>query len=142
MPSRAVVSKWIDKSVGKSYDTDKKYGAQCYDLINAYTDFTKNPRIPGQYAKQIFDNANPKYYQKIKNTVTFVPKCGDIMVWGAWNGNPFGHTAVVQGANVAYFKSLDQNWYNASIKGSPARKVRHSYTSPRVIGVVRPKNVK
>lgn len=141
MPTPLQVAQWLDKSVGKKYDTDGAYGAQCYDLANAFADFVGVPRVPGAAAKVIFDNAG-KGYTKIRNTASFVPKVGDIMVWGAWGANPYGHVAVVRSANKDTFKSLDQNWINSSANGSPAAYVTHNYTNPAVIGVIRPNTIK
>lgn len=141
MPTPTQVAKWLDGSVGKRYNTDGVYGSQCVDLINAFADYCKNPRIRGN-AKDLWANANPKYYQKIVNTLKFVPRVGDIMVWNGWRGNPYGHVAIVKDANAITFKSLDQNWINANPNyGSPAAYVRHTYWNPSVIGVLRPRNI-
>lgn len=75
---------------------------------------------------------------KIANTTTAVPQKGDIIFWSPTvQGNP-GHVAIFIEGDASRFKSLDQNWFNASsTRGSVAKIVDHTYTrSGPVAGVV------
>lgn len=129
---------WILGSIGNRYDTDGMYGAQCKDYANAYSNFHGHPLQPSN-AYPTWTLAQDPFWQKLANTPTFLPQVGDIVVWGAWTGNPYGHIGVVLDANLNTFRSVDQNWFNAnSTTGSPAAIVSHNYTNPRVVGFLRP----
>ena len=58
----------------------------------------------------------PRGFKFYRNTASFVPKPGDMAVWGTASfNNGVGHTAVVVGpSNRNYFTSVDQNWRNAN----------------------------
>jgi surface antigen len=138
MATQAQAKQWILASVGKGYDTDGYYGRQCKDYANAYANFHGHPLQPSN-ANATWTIAQDPFWQKLANTPTFLPQVGDIVVWGAWTGNPYGHIGVVLDANLNTFRSVDQNWFNAnSTTGSPAAIVSHNYTNPRVVGFLRP----
>lgn len=138
MPTQLQAKQWIQASIGKRYDTDGYYGAQCKDYANAYAGFMGHP-LKASNANATWTLAQDPYWQKLANTPTFLPQPGDIVVWGAWSGNPYGHIGVVLDANLNSFRSVDQNWFNAnSTVGSPAAVVSHNYTNPRVVGFLRP----
>lgn len=138
MPTLQQSKDWILASVGKGYDTDGYYGRQCKDYANAYSSFHGHP-LKASNANATWTIAQDPYWQKLANTPTFLPQTGDIVVWGAWTGNPYGHIGVVLDANLNTFRSVDQNWFNAnSTTGSPAAIVSHNYTNPRVVGFLRP----
>lgn len=133
-------NEFIKAYEGKATDYDGAYGAQCVDLIKLYLDKVFDIK-PGSWG-------NAKYYwidfekhpelttnfTKIKNTLTFVPKKGDIMVWqGGINGG-YGHLAICTGdGNINHFYSHDQNW-----SGKVCKKIKHDYK--KVYGVLRPKD--
>lgn len=124
---------WINQSIGKRYDTDGYYGAQCKDLANAYASYMGHPLVPSN-AGPTWTLAQDGYWQKLANTATFVPQAGDIAIWG---GNPGHISLVLPGATTSTFKSVDQNWFNAnSTVGSPAAVVTHNYNN--VVGFLRP----
>ena len=99
----------------KYNDYDKHYGAQCKDLFSQFNhDVVGAPYIVGD-AKYLYLNYNNntnqgkllrQYYNRIPNTLTFVPKEGDVMIWNGWGTNPYGHVAVVSHANLFWFVSL------------------------------------
>lgn len=122
---------WVNAQVGKSIDFDDYYGAQCMDLILAYC--AKFGWRPTGNANTLQDQTPPAGWQKIKNSATFVPEPGDIFIFTM---APYGHTGVIISANMNSFTSIDQNWVNASINGSPAAIVNHNYNT--FWGVYRP----
>lgn len=128
---------WALSRVGAWIDTDGYYGAQCKDFVNAYTQENWGITFPGNACDLIYANM-PNGWQKIQNYDAFIPKPGDIAVWGGWGSNPYGHTAVIISANYYTFDSVDQNWVNSSSNGSAAAYVTHNYTSPKFWGVIRP----
>jgi hypothetical protein len=101
---------FITKYNGRGIDYDGAYGFQCVDLWRQYVKevlgFPQSKPIPG--AKDVWDTYLPEYYERISNTPTGVPKVGDIMIWGSAYG-PYGHIAVVTGANEKTFSCFSQN---------------------------------
>lgn len=136
--TRGQISNWLDSNVGSRYTTNgyngKSLGMQCKGLTNAYNDWLGTPRISAYYARDMYSNADGRYYTRLQNTPSFVPKLGDIAVFD-------NHTSIVKSANILSFVSLDQNWYNSGPMGSPGAWVKHNYLKPRVMGFLRPVNV-
>lgn len=124
---------WAVKHIGKELTAGQSNGAQCATFI---IEFLKDhfDVHPTGNAVDFIDYSYPKGFQVIKNTEEFVPQKGDIFVLD--NGK-YGHTGMVTGANQYLFDSIDQNWYNASDKGSPASFIQnHVYDD--FVGVIRP----
>lgn len=125
---------------GKATDYDGAYGTQCVDLIKLYLNKVFGIK-PGSWgnAKYYWLNFEKhselvKNFTKIKNTASFVPQKGDIMVWDGDKGNGAGHAAICTGdGTTSYFYSYDQNWNVKAMK-----KVKHDYRD--VYGVLRPKD--
>ena len=125
---------------GKATDYDGAYGAQCVDLIKVYLNKVFGIK-PGSWgnAKYYWLNFSKhseltKNFTKIKNTPSFVPQKGDIMVWDGDVGGGCGHVAICTGeGNTSEFYSYDQNW-----NGKQMHKVKHGYDN--VYGVLRPKD--
>lgn len=130
------IKEFFNKYNTRYADYDSTYGPQCKDLFNFYNkEVVGGQRIYGD-AKDLWNNATAlKFYTQIPNTLTFVPKEGDVMIWPAWKGNPYGHVAIVSSANMFWFTSFDQNFP----LGTPCHFQRHSYVNPKVLGVLRPK---
>lgn len=111
---------------------------QCFDLAVA---FCLDLGLPITifagllHARQIWTNPTPLSKEKfdfIPNTATFIPKMGDICVFG--NGVS-GHVSMANGVgNLGTFQSFDQNW-------SPAQQVsqiiNHDYDRDNLLGVLR-----
>jgi hypothetical protein len=127
--------KWINAVVGKYVDYDGVYGAQCVDLIKKY--FVEVIGIPAirNNAKDYWTNYPTAHFTRITNTPSFLPKRGDIMIWGTAVGQ-YGHIAIIDTANLNTFVSLDQNW-PFSNGTTPAKRITHNYNG--VLGVLRPK---
>lgn len=147
MKTQKQAIEWIKNSIGGQYDTDFWYGYQCFDYANAYWDYIIGGSLAGQGAKDIpFANDFTGKATVYKNTLSFLPKAGDIVVWGAsLNGN-FGHVAVVLEANLEIFTVVEQNWLSGGwtqgdAKGGTgwerATKRTHTYSSD--MWFIRPK---
>ena len=128
-------NEFIKKYLGKSIDYDGVAGVQCVDLIKMYLDKVFNIKA-GSWgnAKDYYLNFEKlplsKYFIRIKNTVSFIPKRGDICVWGS-ELNIYGHVAIATGeGDTRYFYSYDLNWGSKNVK-----KVLHSYRG--FLGVLR-----
>ena len=135
-------NEFIKKHNGKKIDYDGVCDVQCVDLAKAYLDEVCGVKT-GAWgnAHAYFDNFNnikplKDKFVRIYNTPDFVPKKGDIMVWGvSLNGN-WGHIAICDGeGDTTYFYSYDQNWTG---RNDPCTRVRHTYA--HVLGVLRPKD--
>ena len=128
-------NEFIEKYVGKSFDYDGVAGVQCVDLIKMYLDKVFNIKVGSLgNAKDYYLNFEKlpisKYFRKIKNTALFIPKKGDICVWGS-GLNIYGHIAIATGeGDTKYFYSYDLNWGSKNVK-----KVLHSYRG--FLGVLR-----
>lgn len=132
---------FVKKYKGKGIDYDKAYGVQCFDLANQYNkDVVGCGMFTGMYAKQIYEDFDKQtvkgYFTRIKNTPSFVPKKGDIVVWGGGLNGGVGHVAIATGeGDTKHFYSYDQNWTG---KNDPCTRIYHSYDY--VLGVLRPKD--
>lgn len=78
---------FVKKYKGKGINFDKLYGVQCFDLANQFNrDVVGCGMFIGLHAYMIYTNFDSqpvkKYFTKIANTPSFVPKKGDIVVWG------------------------------------------------------------
>lgn len=123
---------------GKSLDYDGLYGYQCVDLAKVYLDWCFGIK-PGAWgnAKDYWNNLNKpgmadNFYQ-VPNTRDLVVERGDIVVWGAMSGNPYGHVSIGLSGDINHFTSLDQNWGSNYV-----REVYHNYDG--VLGVLRVKD--
>lgn len=134
---------WMKSIEGKKIDYDGVYGAQCVDLIKKYfVDIIGIPAIKNN-AVDYWTNYPSAHFTRIANTASFIPKSGDIIIWGStkspgWDGKnvgTYGHIAIVWTATVDWFDSLDQNWPNSG-GTTPAKFIHHNYSA--IKGVLRP----
>lgn len=107
------IDNWIDEVKRMNgVDLDGYYGKQCMDLYNHYCINvlgTKRGETGCESAKYIVSTSNnTQFFDVYKNTLTFLPKKGDVAVW--ING-AYGHVAVViEDANMFRFKCIEQNY--------------------------------
>lgn len=102
---------WIYNSIDKQFDYDGWYGFQCFDIVNSYWSYVVGGSLAGVGAKDIpFANDFTGKATVYKNTPSFLPQAGDIVVWGASLNGGFGHTAIVTSANLEKFVVVEQNW--------------------------------
>jgi hypothetical protein len=134
---------FIKKHNGVAVDYDGAAGKQCVDLATAYFNEVfgsgiKNFWYDAHHFWDLFDKNTwlKANFTKVKNTPSFVPKKGDIVVWGGSLNGGIGHVAIATGeGNTKYFYSYDQNWLG---RNDPCTRVYHNYN--HVLGVLRPKN--
>lgn len=134
---------FITKYSGKKIDWDGKYQGQCVDLFRQYCHdvfgMKKQPR--GVYGAADFwenfelDPVLKLHFFRIPNTLDFIPKKGDVMVWKRSAGKGYGHISIVHSANVWTFISFDQNWRKLNV----SELTKHNYLYPGVYGVLRKK---
>lgn len=133
---------FVKAYMGKSIDYDGVSGVQCVDLVKVYMNkvFGMKPGAWGN-AKDYYENFNnisalKSNFTRIANTPDFVPKKGDICVWGknVSNSHNYGHIAIAKGeGNTKELYTYDQNW-----NGKAMKKVKHNYIA--FLGVLRPKD--
>lgn len=134
---------FIKKHNGVAVNYDGAAGKQCVDLATAYFNEVfgsgiKNFWYDAHHFWDLFDKNTwlKANFTKVKNTPSFVPKKGDIVVWGGSLNGGIGHVAIATGeGNTKYFYSYDQNWTG---RNDPCTKIKHNYN--HVLGVLRPKN--
>jgi|LSPZ01.1.fsa_nt_gi hypothetical protein len=108
---------------GEKVDVDGQFGGQCVDLFRRYCYDVigipyrmKNPipkAVPG--ARCFFENYHDdpdlmKNFDRIVNTVTAIPRPGDVMFWNKNVGSGYGHVAIYIAGDLKEFDSFDQNW--------------------------------
>ena len=119
------VRKYNGKKVETNYNGRPDTYYQCVDLVNQYI---KEVHGLGPIAGNgiSFDvNSDPNKWTYFRNTWSFVPKNGDIAVFGRLIG-PYGHVDIVyvdpwNPCNTKTFSSFSQNWP----KGSPSHIIKH-----------------
>lgn len=124
-------NEFIAKYNGHYVDYDLHFGNQCVDLMRQYCSdvfgingYTAIPSTGN--AKDIFRNfKDNRYFTKILNTPTGVPRKGDIIFWTTY---PFlygsaGHVAIFDSGDVNNVISFDQNYST----GTPCHFQKHSY---------------
>ena len=130
------VQLFIDEWNGKFIDFDYVYGNQCKDLIQKYvTECLALPPLPQGNACDMWTNYQKDLYTRYYNFPWAIPKKGDIMIWGPWVGNPYGHISIYVDGTMWNFRSFDQNF----AIGSPCHYQAHSYLRPFVKGWLRKK---
>lgn len=139
---------FIKKHLGKAMDYDGVSGVQCVDLIKYYLDevFGIKPGAWGD-ARNYYESftsysALTNNFTRISgNNASFVPKKGDIVVWGAnvSSNHNCGHIAIgIGGGTHNSFSTYDQNWNQKAMA-----KTTHSHTHSNgcpLLGVLRPKD--
>ena len=114
---------------------------QCVDVIRQYhKEVLLAPIVRGNAINYWYDYPYSatlqKYYTRIPNSLTFVPKLGDVVVFAATWRNPYGHIGISSSvANVFWVTVFEQN---DPLK-SPCHYKAYNYIYPRVLGVLRPK---
>lgn len=121
--------KFIEKYKGTFIDFDGRFGFQCMDLMRKYVKevhgFNPYTAIPAaETAKKCFNNFKTnKYYTKIPNSKTNVPKKGDIVFWGYYPTvtGLAGHVDIFDDGDLYTIVSFSQNYPT----GRPCEMVRH-----------------
>ncbi len=109
---------------------------QCVALAEAWGHNLRKSVIPCRYAYEMFANASPTQWQKIRNAPNIKPRDGDLVIWHERYGSA-GHVAVAQtiGTSLIVIHSLDQNWS----RYHRVSEENHHYSAENIIGWLRPR---
>jgi CHAP domain len=142
----ADVQNFMNTWMNRFLDTDgypSYWKYQCVDVFRKYqTDVVGNPLVPGNARDYWYnyprDPVLQQFYVRIPNTLTAIPKMGDVIIWDGWSADPYGHIAIcTAAAGMIYFTSFDQNW---PLRSPCHYQVHNFYPwSPKVLGWLRPK---
>ena len=122
---------------GHSVDFDGAYGAQCVDLVQAWSWYINGPRFVGDYAYQIYGQF-PNFYQSILNGKDNSPQKGDIVVFNVTFNGWAGDVVIATGKGKSVGKPDD--WFECFGQNFPTgqspilRNSKYDY----VIGWLRP----
>lgn len=125
---------WAKAQKGKGIDYDGYYGYQCMDLAAAYIMYvTDNKYRTWGNAIDAIRNSFGSYATIIKNTPSFVPKAGDVVVWTTGNFSTYGHIAIVlngnPGGDLQTITVIEQNFLGGGASFTEMATVRtHDYT--------------
>lgn len=146
---------WKHSVLGIGLDVDGAEGKQCVDVPKSWAQVcfpgvSWRTSIGYGNAKDMFANANPKYFTKITNNhddTSQLPKQGDIVVFAASPdpdkrytsvySNPWGHCAVVESANSHSLYLIQQD---GSTGQATVQEVTRPWLYTRCIGWLRPKS--
>ena len=124
--------------------SDKSNVFQCMDEAYLWTFCLGFPKATIQrlYARQVYtmaDDLTRKYFEVIPNTPEFIPRTGDLCVFDRTADNVAGHISVKsrKPGTLKTFETLDQNWAG----NGTARLITHNYDNPKLLGVLRPKEM-
>ena len=129
---------WFDKTVPYPVPDPNNLMGHCVQFIRwiliHYMDLPNWCSVVG--AKDFWEryktdpNMN-EHWERFENTPDFLPKKGDICIWGSGKGGGYGHIAMVCGdCTLNYFTSIESNW-----KPFKVSVVQHNYND--VIGFLR-----
>lgn len=134
MKTKAEGIAWAKAQKGKGIDYDGYYGYQCMDLAAAYIMYvTDNKYRTWGNAIDAIRNNFGNYAQIIKNTPSFEPQAGDVVVWTTGSFSKYGHIAIVlngnPGGDLQTITVLEQNWLGGGASFTEFATVRtHDYT--------------
>lgn len=131
--SRDEAAGWINSAIGKYWDYDGAYGAQCVDLIYYYYQYLGASPAGGNAINYTW-NALPSGWQRIQYYNGFVAQPGDIAVWRG--PTEYGHVALVLAANQWTMDVVENNHDGSGTKA--ANKWTYNYSSMSFYGVIRP----
>lgn len=105
---------WLYRSIGRKYDHDGWYGYQCYDYANAgWSVLYPGTSLEGLYAADIAKDNKALLKGKAtvhKNTLSFLAKPGDMVLFDKSYGEGTGHVAWVYSATLTSITVIEQNW--------------------------------
>lgn len=99
------------------YNLGLKY--QCVEYVKRYYHDYYNHKMPNSYghAKDLFDTDledvafnQARGLMQYRNSRYERPQVGDILIYGAYDGNPFGHTGIISKVTEDQVEFIQQNF--------------------------------
>ena len=118
---------------GKALNPDGAYGFQCFDVANQYWLYLFGHTLKGVGAADIptwnnFTGEATVY----ENTLSFLAKPGDVVIFNRNYGEGYGHVGIVISATSNSITILEQNWLGGAYWTPPEVTTRrtHGYDFP------------
>lgn len=127
-------------------DFDNVFGNQCVDVFKYYNhDVIGGPPVKGN-AIDYWEKYPKTHYVRVVNTITAIPKPGDVAIFEASKVLPLGHIGVVNWANLFIVNIFEQNWPVQGYYDSKGNFIgtgkchfrNHNYLSPKIKGWLHP----
>jgi hypothetical protein len=116
---------------------------QCMNVYRLYLDevlkVPQSPLVSG--AKDVWTKHRPEDLVRIPRSLITFPRKGDVVIWGAIPGNPWGHIGVCVSGGLTSMRVFDQNWplIPAGRAGFPAKAKITTHNYGYVLGWLRPR---
>lgn len=126
-------SKYLKYMEGKAWNPDRAYGFQCFDTANQYWMYLFGHMLKGIGAADIPTWNNFKGEAKVyENTLDFLAKRGDLVIFNRNYGGGYGHVGIVIKATLDYIVIIEQNWLGGAYWTPPEVTTRrtHGYDFP------------
>ncbi len=117
------------------YNLGLKY--QCVEFVKRYYYEVFDHKMPNSYghAKDLFDDSlgdvgynRERALTQFRNVRSYPPKANDILIYGAYPGNPFGHVAIISKVENDYIEIVQQNIGSTTRKKIKLVKFMDYYT--------------
>lgn len=111
------IEQFINTAVGKSFNPDNAYGLQCKDLADSYAIHLFGNwagTIRPANAIDVIERSNGEFFHKVYNNPNdpnLIPQRGDLVIWGAMSGNPYGHIALVESCDGNGVNVIEQDGF-------------------------------
>ena len=124
---------YLKSMEGKAWNPDNAYGYQCFDVANQYWIYLFGHSLKGVGAADIptWNNFTGEA-TVFENTLSFLAKPGDLVIFNRNYGQGYGHVGVVLKATKDYIVILEQNWLGGAYWTPPEVTTRriHGYDFP------------
>ena len=108
------------------YNFGLKY--QCVEFVKRYYYYHFDHKMPDPsgHAKDFFDEKlgdigfnEKRGLTQYRNVRYSIPQKGDLLIYGAHEGNPFGHVAIISKIDKDKIEIIQQNWGTQTRKSIP-----------------------
>ena len=119
---------YLKKMEGKAWNPDRAYGYQCFDVANQYWLYLFGHTLKGVGAADIptwnnFTGEATVY----ENTLSFLAKPGDVVIFNRNYGEGYGHVGIVISATYNSITILEQNWLGGAYWTPPEVTTRRTH---------------
>lgn len=137
MATQAQGIQLANSMIGKKYDFDGAYGAQCFDLINQYAYELAKTSFPGAGAIDLLQTGNRNGFKVIKDANGIYPEAGDIFIMQIYS-HQWGHTGIVLATDKVGMTVIDQNFDGNANTPATKRYIKYTESWGKIVGWIRP----